>query len=344
MVIRASSGRQIDQLVADLGSDRAVTRDTAIARLTVFGSRAVNRLVEAAGADRPPATRIAALRALDAIGDPRGLPAARTAALDPTSDPLSATAAIALLRGFLLGAEAVATTDVLTGLALDRARPDQVRVAAVQALAELPAATVEPIWAHLREDPSAAVAAQIPAPGARTPRKIDDEELLAGVLPDTPDMARAALARAGRTAPLAVLQGVVDRVREREGGEDGTRRDQWRRVRGAAHLALAERGSRLALYDLKETLSGADAALPVEFLAALGMVGDASCLEAIAAAHGRATATLGEADWWQEHLVDAFRAIVKRERLTRRHAALKRIARRWPAALAHLLARPTRPT
>ena len=102
--------------------------------------------------------------------------------------------------------------------------------------------------------------------------------------------------------PLASLQKVVDRVREREGSEPAAARDQWRLTRAAAHVALAHRGSRLALYDLRESLEAATGPLPVEFLAALSLVGDASCLEAIAAAFTR-----GRDAWWRHHLADAFR-------------------------------------
>jgi hypothetical protein len=35
--------------------------------------------------------------------------------------------------------------------------------------------------------------------------------------------------------------------------------------------------------------------------------------------------------WWREHLAEAFRAIVAREALTRRHPALKLILERWPS-------------
>ena len=105
------------------------------------------------------------------------------------------------------------------------------------------------------------------------------------------------------------------------------------RARAAAHVALASRGSRLALYDLRESLESADAPLPVEFLAALSLVGDASCLEAIAAAYARPAASgRGRDDWWRQHLADAFRAIVAREAITRRHAVMKKIEKRWPDA------------
>jgi hypothetical protein len=67
-------------------------------------------------------------------------------------------------------------------------------------------------------------------------------------------------------------------------------------------------------------------------MAALSLAGDATCLESIAAAHALAGGS--ESDWWREHLADAFHAIVKRERLTRRHAVMKKIQKRWPAILS----------
>ena len=73
MVIKASSAKQIDALVADLASSRAITREAATARLTVFGGRAVDRLMAFARSDAPPAARAAALRTFEAIGDPHGL-------------------------------------------------------------------------------------------------------------------------------------------------------------------------------------------------------------------------------------------------------------------------------
>jgi hypothetical protein len=58
----------------------------------------------------------------------------------------------------------------------------------------------------------------------------------------------------------------------------------------------------------------------------LSRIGDASCLEPIAAAYSRAK---GEA-WWRQQLLDLFHAIAKRERVTARHAVMKKIATRWP--------------
>jgi hypothetical protein len=105
-------------------------------------------------------------------------------------------------------------------------------------------------------------------------------------------------------------------------------------VRGAAHQALAARNSRLALYDLRDSFLTSER-LPVAFLAAIEEIGDAGCLEALAAAYEESSPS-GDT-WWREHLAAAFRAIVHREGLTRRHAAIKRALSRWPDATAELM-------
>ena len=73
MPIKASSARQIEALIADLASDRADTREAAVARLTVIGARAVDRLLLVLESDASSAARAAALRALEAIADARAL-------------------------------------------------------------------------------------------------------------------------------------------------------------------------------------------------------------------------------------------------------------------------------
>ena len=93
-------------------------------------------------------------------------------------------------------------------------------------------------------------------------------------------------------------------------------------------LRIGTRGSRLALYDLRETLEAAKAPLPVEFLAAVREIGDAQSLEPIAAAY-----TSAKDEWWRDQLVEAFRTVVSRERITKRHAVVKRIEKRWPDIL-----------
>jgi HEAT repeat protein len=318
----------VGALIADLSSDRAVARDAAVARLTVVGGRAVDRLVAVLDAAPSTVAAVAALRALEAIGDARALPAILRAA--GSADPGVAAAAVAAAAPHLDGSRGPDVLDRLTAVALDRARPDEVRVAALDAIARLDARTIGPLFAKLAKDPSEAVR-RCAAAGGRTTRE-DAPGLLAEAaargLPDDPALLRRALADAGAAARLTDLLRIVERVREREATEPPTRRAEWLTTRAAAHAALAARNSRLALYDLREALESAKAPLPVEFLAALGRIGDASCVEPIAAAYARARDA-----WWRGHLADAFQAIVKREGLTRRHAAIKRIEKRWPAVL-----------
>jgi hypothetical protein len=257
------------------------------------------------------------------------------AALEAVDDPNAnvAIAAIGVVRLFMTGAHGIAAVDRLTSVAMDRARPEAVRGAALRTLEALNPQTVAPLREALKNDPEPSVAAL----AMRGPVEAADEDPVAVVsaaadeaLPDDPEALRRAIAAAGDAVPLAVLRTLVERIHEREGADAGPRRAQWTRVRGTAHVALAERGSRLAIYDLRESLESAVNPLPVEFLAAIRRIGDRSCLEPLAIACS--LAPRGD-DWWRRHLLDAFRAIVSREGITRRHGVMKRIALRSPDIL-----------
>jgi hypothetical protein len=330
VAIRASASPQIGALIADLAASRAVVRETAVARLTLLGARAVERLIAAAAAGAPEA-RAAAWRTLEAIGDRRALDPALAALTDEAGVVAAAAAGVA--RVHLRGPHGARAIDQLATVLLDRARHEPVRLAALRALRELPAATIAPILAALAGDPNAAIRTEAGLSPRSAPQAAEDPaaevaRAAGGALPDDPAALRHALNLAGGTVPLASLQKVVDRVREREGAEPAAARDQWRLARAAAHTALAHRGSRIALYDLRESIAAAKGPLPVEFLAAVARLGDASCVEAIAAAHARARDA-----WSRHHLADAFYAIVQREKLTSRHAVMKRVAKHWPNGL-----------
>ena len=328
MPIRKSSAASIDALTADLASPSAVTREAAVARLTVIGPRAVQSLVSLVGrTENGPTARLAALRALEALGDERALNAALQATLD--ADAGVAAGAVALARRFLKGRRDPAVLDRLTTIALDRARPEAVRLAAVSALTDLKAETLRPLLEALAKDPVAAIRDSIGAlagsarPQAEAPAADQLQEAAETGLPDDPEKLRRLLTAGGTAASLPILHRIIERLREREAGTPAAARGEWTRARGTAHVALARRSSRVGLYDLREALEEASTPLPVEFLAALSIAGDSSCLKAIAAAHERATDT-----WWREHLADTFKAIVAREGLTRRHAVMKKIEKR----------------
>src|SRR5205085_4455752 len=129
VVIRTSSSKEIDALVGDLAASREATREAALARLIVLGTRAVDRLVRVVASDQTAPARAAALRALEAIADPRAIAAATAAIGDPDIDV--ACAAIATARAFLRGARGAVILDRLTALALDVEKDEPIRVASM---------------------------------------------------------------------------------------------------------------------------------------------------------------------------------------------------------------------
>jgi HEAT repeat protein len=335
LAIRASSSKQIDTLIADL-SGSAVARETAVARLTLLGARAVERLIVAAGSAGHAGGRAAAWRALEGIGDPRALDPALAALAASDLEPAIGVSAAGVARVHLRGPRGAVAVDRLAEVLLDRTRAETLRLAALRALRELDPATIAPILASLAGDPNPIVRTEAGLSDRGAPRGAGDPveviaRAAAGNLGDDADVLRHAVNLAGSAAPLASLQKVVERVREREGAEPAAVRDQWRLTRAAAHVALAHRESRLALYDLRESFESAKGPLPLEFLTAMSLVGDDTCVEAMAAAHAKAKDA-----WWQEQIARVFRDVLSRERLTKRHAALRRIEKRWPGVLARM--------
>lgn len=345
MPIRTSSAREIDTLLADLGSSDVVTRDAAIARLTVIGARAVDRLLlRVAEADAPSVARAAAFRALEGIADPRTLPSAlevlraplgRRRDQSPTGpDDEVVIAAVGVARAFLQSGAHVEALDALTAAALDRRRTESVRVAALRAMDALDAATLRPIREALLTDPSPRLRAfaqgdatelsESTAPGGSW---LDRPTL---GMPDDPDVVRHEIERRGVSVSLPLLHRALEGIRERELQASSRTRRGWRAARAAVHVALAHQGSRVALYDLRELLEAADGPVVAPLLAAVGLIGDASCLEPLAELYARA-ASVSAGEAWRPHVADAFRAIVAREHLTARHAVAKKVKARWPA-------------
>jgi hypothetical protein len=291
-------------------------------------------LLALAGNDAAPVhARLAALGALEAIGDSRAYPVAK--ALAEGGDVRLAVAAIGVL-GVLAeadGANADKAFDKLTGVALDPSIDSDRRVAACQALEGQPAKVVVPILNALaQEDGAAPVQAHAARAKAGANEPIDSLEN--GELPSDASVLIAILREEGAGARVTLLRSLVDRVRARErAAKSAAAREPWTAARGLLHQHLAARSSRLAVYDLRETLEAAaqhssSAPLPVGFLAAAAAVGDAACLEPLAGCWIAAA----DDKWWRDHLAEAFAAIVKREKITRKHAALKKILQKWPAA------------
>lgn len=276
---------------------------------------------------------MAVLRALEVTGDGRTIAVARDGL---TAGGDLAGAAVAAIASLLEAhpPSAAEALDVLLTTALDRALERRVRLAAFQAIQHLPQVG-DRIAAALREDPDALLtAAADDVPRDRAAADAAWQDAIEGRLPDEPAMLRELAQARAPGAAVTTLQAMIDAVRAREGSlPEGAKRDAWRAARGALHQGLALRGSRVAVYDLRETFEQARGPLPVSFLAALHVVGDDTCLEPLAAAWARA----GEEDArWRQQIGAAFRAITRREKITKRHAAFKRIVARWPDAAAGL--------
>ncbi len=347
MVIKRSSAQEVAGLLRDLQAGDEVARQAAAARLSVIGTRAVEGLLRVLESGPSPAVRIAALGALEATGDPRAIEPA-IAAL--TGDDASlAMPAAAVLRAALDSPRGDAVLDRLAAVALDSTRPDHTRLAALSALQALPERVTAPVWRKLKDDPSAAIRGAVgpTGPDAEIAPPAALQAASEGTLPDDPETLRRWITAGAAEVSLPVLHRLVESVRKREAAAtDPAQRIAWMTARAAAHLALADRGSRVALYDLRETIeSGAPA--PVEMLRALEAIGDRSCLEAIAAAFARLSAhdapgsrPPSESAWWRQHLATAFRAIAAREKLTERQAVVRQIRSRWPDAAIDLIGPP----
>jgi hypothetical protein len=252
------SGGEVARLLGRLRDDDPIRRDAAIARLRIIGTRATDALTVLALGRHPLDTRSAALKALEGVDDPRAIEAALQLITDAA--PGVAIAAIGVLRHWVTHEAGTRVLDALTSAALDPARDSAVRLAALDAVAQLPRHLVAPL--------------------------VEQAALSAPVAPG-PDDALVALdwLSANRQAPLSRIHELLVRIREREREERSpARREQWTRARGAAHAVLAARRSTIAVYDLRETFDAATTPLPTDFLTAVGAVGDASCLEPMARA------------------------------------------------------------
>jgi hypothetical protein len=302
VVIRSSAARDVDQLLKDLQGTSAVRREAALARLRVLGSRALARL-ERLLRDGDEDARATALRVLDGMEDPRVIDLA-LAALGDASQTVRTNAVLAL-RPWVTRE---AGTRVMEGL-VACALTDQtvaVRDAARDALALLPREIIQPIL----EQPVPPAADELPE---------DAGAVEAGHV-------------AHPQAPLSALHALITRMHAAEQRTEGDMaRLQHLVARGAVHAVLASRTSPVALYDLRETFDAATTPLPLNYLMAITTIGDAACLESLGKAWA---ATPSSETWWRDRLSEAAAAIAARLKLTKRHAARKRVDTKWPGFMA----------
>jgi hypothetical protein len=343
VAIRKSAAAEIEHLIDDLCGADPVARETAGARLAIIGGRAVPHLVATFGHSVSAVARAAILKVLEASPDRRGVDLA-IEQLDPEDvDPKVQTAAVALLGAHLDGAESPMALDRLSAMALGVNRSDGLRLQALDAIARALPHVLKPLRKRLSKDPSPAVRGWASRGVAAAGLPIDPrsalESVAAGEAAD-PSVLRDLVPSGATDAPLPILHRLIEIARTREDTAPAEAdRLEWHAVRGSVHLALARRGSLVAVYDLRETLAGATGALPAGFVEATALVGDGSCLEPIAESLARFPAKMDRRDQqWRDDLLQAGRAIVQRERLTRRHAVIRKIAKVSPDVASVLLA------
>jgi hypothetical protein len=296
-----SSPSDVVHLVADLESDDAIRRAAAVARLRVIGERAVPRLAAFIESDAPAHSRALAISALQDMRLARARAIVVSALRDPEVETV--VAALGVLRGWVADEDGTQILEAVTAIAVDPERDPRIRAAAVEALSDLPEDLVRPLR-------------------GRAPRTEDAWSSL-----DDPIETRLWIETHGATAPVATLHALIERLRQQERDASAVaHRIEWTRARGLAHRALARRGSRLALFDLRESFDSAREPLPDDFVMAAETIGDASCLEPLA----RAWAAVPHDPTWRARLSTTAAAIAKRARLTARGAAMKRIREQWP--------------
>jgi hypothetical protein len=278
-----------------------------VARLRVLGARALPRLSTFLESDAPASAHALAISALEGVENRRAMTTALNA-LD-SADADVVVAALSVLRGWIAKETGTRVLEAVAAVAVDRTRDSRIRFAASEALSDLPEHLVRPI----KE--------QAPPPASVGP-PLDD----AGA-------AREWVEAHGRGARLSTLHDAVKAFREREEsgvrGPDaasGRRRGEWLLARSTAHQVLAERGSRLALYDLREAFSTAQSPLPSGFLVAVVKAGDVSCLEPLA----RAWSASARGTAWRNQLAEAAREIVRRSKLGARSPVIKGLRAKWP--------------
>jgi hypothetical protein len=341
VAIRRSAAGEIEILLADLCSDDPLARETAEARLIVIGVRAIPHLIVAFDRSASAGAKLAIMKVLETTPDRRSAELGAEQLESEAADPAVRAAAVELLGAFLESPESTRVLDTLTAFILDAEAPHALRLRALDVIERALPHVLKPLRVRLAEDPSSTIRAWASASTSAGAPVVEPRlaiESAAAGEPADPRFLRELVPAGSADAPLPTLHRLVEVARDRESSSPSADRDAWLSVRGAVHLALARRGSRVAVYDLREAIARAAVPLPEGFAEAAGLVGDGACLESIAELLVRHPA---DADTrmreWQSGLVRAGRQIVERERLTRRHALIKKIVRLSPGVASSLL-------
>src|SRR5829696_3812168 len=200
MVIRRSSSAEVRLLIEALEAADDVSWESAIARLAVIGSRAIEQLLEDFSSASGRA-RAGMLRVFESSADPRTLTASRSALQDPSA--VVQAAAIGAVRALLSSSRpdtARDALDALVAIALDHERMAPLRLAAIEALRELPPDVRRPLETKLASDPDPQISGRVDAPPPAGEHVWGDA--VEGRLPAAPDALKRVLAAVKTRARL----------------------------------------------------------------------------------------------------------------------------------------------
>ncbi len=366
MPIVPSRSARTQELLGRLASPSAAERDSAVAGLTLLGARALLPR----GAFLPtatPAARLAAVEVLERLEDRAALPILLQLARDPDervglraleaagerADSRSIAVLAALLSGpgpaarrqgaaralaRLEGQGLVGGLEPLAKRLLDEREDPQLRCLILEGLLTrkppLASRTLRPLLDRLASSSEPELAARARSTdGEAVEERLAAALASAGLSDEAAARTTAALARRGAVA-IPPLVKALDRLGppRRQAGEGPLR------ARGRIHEALAALDTRVAVFDLRESIAVHPRAAMASLLRAAARVGDASVGPALARA---AAEDAGLVD----ACAAALAAIAARERLRRTSPALKCVRPEHRAALELLWegARRSRP-
>lgn len=336
MAIHKSRAFETTRLLADVLTGTPVEVEAATARLIVLGARSLPHLRTALAGALERSDDATSARLLDVVTQvsPAAAIEIVSAAAAPVVGPQHEASVVEAWRAALAGGERTLSTralDHLTALTLDATAPRSIRIRALAALREAAPDVVAPIEARV----AAALDPPPPAVLAASAAALDEMPVESDA---DLDALRARVHAEADAAPLSLLHKLITRLRTAESARHGDTRQQVAHVRATVHVALAHRGSTVALYDLRDSFERDPAPLPVGMFAAMAAVGDADSLDALCAAWMRM-----DDGWSRGQITEAGQAILGRHALGPRHAAVKR-ARARCAALIDAISTPSRST
>jgi HEAT repeat protein len=296
--------------------------------------RAVRQVVEILfDVDEDARLRSAALALLPVLRPSERRTVLRQLAQDPSRDVARRSSELA--RGAVPAPDSAAVRALVRDVASD---DYAVWSEAVQRLSTSGTAMVDPLVAAMQRrahDPEYCARAGMVLKGLGTRHRGSLAHALDQVSEPLPLQVLVESAGAiGEKSLIYRLKNLIDRIAARPTAADSNGFEPMQRVRAKAHLELARVGSRLAIQDLREGLADHGRRLEPEMLSAVQLIGKKDEIPDLLRAYVR------EDRFMRERVVEAVRAIMKRERIRRNNRMFQALTARQRAALETILPPP----